>query len=167
MKVEEKAGKLVISDFDEFEAYRIASNIEEDGINFYKMIAERAINPEVRETLEFLLDEEEKHLEFFSDCLDAIRQEKEDVSKEDDSVTSIDFGIFQPYKRLEDMEKIITNIEKALSLGVVIENKSIEFYAACRLHITNEETKEKISNIIEEEMRHKDKFIQLMRQAKG
>jgi len=66
MRVEEKGGKLIVSDFNEFDAYRIASNIEEDGIQFYQMVVAAAMKPEAKKILEFLREEEEKHLDFFS-----------------------------------------------------------------------------------------------------
>jgi len=104
---------------------------------------------------------------FFQKRLEAIRQEKEDVCQDKDLSASVDFGIFQPFKRIDEVEKMVADIEKALSFGVVIEDKSIEFYAACRRHIVSQDTKDELSYIIKEEMRHKEKLIQLMRQQKS
>lgn len=36
MKVEEKNNKLVITDFNEIDAYKIAYKVEKDGLDFYK-----------------------------------------------------------------------------------------------------------------------------------
>ncbi len=167
MRVEEKNGKLIISDFNEFDAYRIAANIEEDGIKFYQKVAEASNKTEAKKTLEFLRQEEEKHLNFFQGRLEVLREKEVDSCSDKDLSSSVDFGIFQPYKKIGEIEKMALNIEKALSFGVVIEDKSIEFYAACRRHILSQATKDEISRIIDEEMSHKEKLVQLMREEKS
>ncbi len=41
MKIEEREGKLVIVDFNELEAYKVASKIEKDGIRFYDNLIQK------------------------------------------------------------------------------------------------------------------------------
>jgi rubrerythrin len=145
----------VIVDFNEFDAFRIACKIEKDGILFYTQLASSIKIPEPKEILEFLLEEEKKHLKIFEEHLGRLRQVKEDVGEDNDLLTSMDFGVFQPYQGLKDLGDIMTNIPKALRLGLMIEDKSIKFYVACSFEVSMKETKEELLNIIAEEKRHK------------
>ncbi len=162
MKVEDKKDKLVIVDFDEFEAYRIACKIEEDGLRFYEKFANRAEDAGVTETLKFLLGEERKHLKFFEDSLSHLRQDKEDSAEDNDLLTSMDFGIFQPYQSITELEDILDDVPKALRLGVAIEDKSIKFYQACRQNVSADKAKSELDFVIEEEKKHKELLDNLL-----
>jgi rubrerythrin len=156
MRIQEKEDKLVIVDFDEFEAYRIACKIEKDGMMFYKKLASEVKNNDVRQALDFLLGEERKHLQFFEDVLSRIRHDREDTAEDNDLLTSMDFGIFQPYQGIAQLQGIVEDTSKALRLGIAIENKSIKFYQACLQNVSAPQTKSELGLIIEEEKRHKD-----------
>lgn len=156
MKIEERNGKLTIVDFNELEAYKIACKVERDGISFYKKLKEKVDKPQVKEILDFLIGEEQKHLKFFEDCIYEVRRREEDYFEEDDLLSYMDFGVFQPYKNIEELENIISDIDAALRLGIAIENKSINFYTLCKTNISSPSAKEGLENIIKEELRHKE-----------
>ena len=65
MKIKEKSGKLVVTDFDEFTAYRIASRIEEEGIEFYKKVAQSIVDQDIKDKFNYLIDQEKDHSNFF------------------------------------------------------------------------------------------------------
>lgn len=162
MKVSEEQGKLIISDFNELEAYKIAVKIEEDGIRLYKKLLEKSIFNKAKEVLSFLLNEEKKHLKFFEGCIAALRQTKEDSFEEDNLLKDIDYGIFSPYDGLKDLEKKIDVARKALKLGLIIEENSIKFYALCSEEVNNSQAKKEIAAIIDEERKHKVLIQDLM-----
>ena len=166
MKIQEKAGKFIISSFNALDAYKIASRVEKDGITFYQKLMNKVDDPKSKETLKFLLKEEEKHLKFFKDCLYEIKETSEDKFEEDDLLGSMDFGIFWPYQSIEDLESKLSNNRKAFSLGIAIEDKSINFYQACRDNITAEDIKLELDNIIEEEKKHKVLLESLLKGVK-
>jgi len=155
MKIEEKNGQLVIVDFNEVEAYKISCKVEKDGISFYRKLKDKVDKPEVKETLDFLIGEENRHLKFFQDCLYEAREKKDDYFEDDDLLSYMDFGVFQPYKNINELENILSDLNKALRLGMVVEDKSIKFYQLCRDSVSSEETRKELSNIIEEETKHK------------
>ena len=154
--VEEESGNLVITDFDEMEAYRIACKIEEDGIEFYKRLADKIIIDKTKQIIAFLLSQEEKHLKFFLECLSRLREKKEDLSEEIDLLSSMDYGIFQPYQSIAELDNILNQPRRALKLGIVIENNSIKFYAACKNNISSQEAKKRVALIILEETKHRE-----------
>ncbi len=155
MRIEEKGGEFVIVDFDELEAYKIARKIERDGLNFYKKLLEKAVEEKTKKALAFLIEKEREHLNFFGDRLSEIREKKDDSFEEDDLLGTIDYGIFQPYQSMEQLEKALDDPRKALRLGLIVENHSIKFYKSCRDKVTSEKTKEEMTRIIEDECEHK------------
>ncbi|MCM8831184.1 MAG: ferritin family protein [Candidatus Omnitrophica bacterium] len=163
MKIEEKNGKFIIKDFSEIEAYTIACKIESDGISFYTKLLEKATIENVKKTLNFLLTEEKKHLKFFEEAKFLIRKNIEDLFEDDDLLTSIDFGVFQPYQSISELHKVLDNPNKAIKLGIIIEDKSIKFYELCKEKISTAKTKNEISNIIQEEYKHKKLLEDLLK----
>ncbi|MCM8766237.1 MAG: ferritin family protein [Candidatus Omnitrophica bacterium] len=155
MKIEEKNGNLIIVDFNEFEAYKIAVQIEKEGIEFYKKLLGNTPQGRVNEIINFLVTEEQKHLKTFESLLLRLREDKEELWEEDDVLGSMDYGIFKPYKNIEDLDKFLTDPKKAIKLGIIIEERSIKFYEICRQEVSNPLTKEEIQKIIQEEYRHK------------
>lgn len=155
MKIEEKNGKLNIIDFNEIEAYKIACKIEEDGISFYQNVLSGMENKSVKEKLEFLLGEEREHLKFFEECLSAQNQRYEDGFEEDNLLKYMDYGIFQPYQDRKGMKDVVDDIEKALDLGILIEDKTIKFYQACRDKVSSLKAKQELQDIIKEESHHR------------
>jgi len=163
MKIENKNNTLVITDFDEIEAYIIACKIEEDGIHFYKKMRERERSPEVIKIIDFLIKEEQKHLKLFTSRLYELRENSDNDYDENDLLTSADYGIFKPYNDAEGLEKAINNEKRALSLGVIIENKSIEYYTVLLKSVSDKKAKSEIANIIEEEKHHKELLESLIK----
>ncbi|RJP29581.1 MAG: hypothetical protein C4533_00895 [Candidatus Omnitrophota bacterium] len=156
MHLQERNGKLIITDFSEPEAYKIALKIEQDGKDFYKKLLEKGFSEDIDSSLNFLVGEEAKHLKIFEEALFSFRQGHEDNSDENDLLTSVDYGIFQPYASIKELNQIITEPKKAFELGLLIENNSIRFYNAVKAHIGSPGTKDTLALIIKEEERHKE-----------
>lgn len=154
MRIEEKNGNLVITDFSEMEAFKIASTIERDGIHFYEKLSGRVTSTRVRDTLNVLAAQERDHLEFFEGELFKLRERQDDRFEEDDLLTSIDYGIFQPYQSIGELEKALDTPAKALRMGVIVEEKSVRFYESCRARVVSRSAQEGLAKIIEEEREH-------------
>jgi len=163
VKVEQWHDKLVVTDFDEFDACRIASKIEKDGIWFYEKLAQAVKKPEVRETLNFLVQEEKRHIDFFENELQRLRSSGEDKNEDDDLLTSMDFKIFEPYQEIKDLPKFLENISNALRLGMAIEDNSVRFYQACEEKVSGYLAKQELIKIIGEEKKHKKIFEDMLR----
>ena len=162
MKIEEKNHELIITDFDELEAYKLAYKIEKDGLAFYKKLAQKIEDPKIKEVLDFLIEQENDHLKFFQDCLFELRKTQEDQGEDNDLLEAIDLGIFQPYESMQDLEKVLTQANKALRLGMIVEEKSIKFYKSCQQQVSSQRAKEGISKIIDQEHKHKDLIENLL-----
>lgn len=155
MKIEEKNGQLVIVDFNELEAYKIACKIEEDGLHFYKKLMEKISGDAPKSALAFLIKEEEEHLKFFEESLFKLEEKEEDSFEGDDLLSTMDYGVFRPYEDSQELEKILSDMNRTLHLGIVIEDKSIKFYEFCKRKVKDKKVKAEISKIIKEERKHK------------
>ncbi|MBN2482961.1 MAG: ferritin family protein [Candidatus Omnitrophica bacterium] len=167
MKITIQHNTLSITDFNEFDACRIGLAVEKQGIRFYEKILECVQNEEVKPMIKFLIEEERKHLTFFENALTELRREKEEPCEDEDLFSSMNFGIFEPYQEMKEMCTVIDDIERALDLGIIIEERSIAFYRACRDQVSSVRTKEELDRIIDEEKRHKELFLKVIKIEKG
>jgi len=163
MKIKNENNKLIVTDFDEIEAYIIACKIEEDGIHFYKKMREAEKSPEILKIIDFLIKEEQKHLKTFNSRLYELRENSDNDYDENDLLTSVDYGIFKPYKDADALEKAINNKKRVLSFGIIIENKSIEYYTVLSKNVSEDKAKSEIANIIKEENHHKGLLEELLK----
>lgn len=151
MRIEEVKGELAIVDFDEIEAYKIASKIEKDGIEFYQKLLKKlgAEDEKCEKIISFLIDEERAHLKFFEESLFRLRQKSPELTDndEDDILTSMDYGIFKG---------IAQNPHEALRSAISIEEKSVKFYTCCKGHVQSAQAKQELQVIIDEEMKHRE-----------
>ena len=161
MRIEERSGALVVVDFDDLEACKIAARIERDGAAFYEALAVRMTDAAARGSILSLASQERDHLEFFEGELTRLRATKEDAFEEDDLASSLDYGIFKPYRDLADA---LESPRKALRLGQIVEERSVQFYEACRGRVAADGTKRQLDRIIAEERLHA-RTLQEMRDA--
>lgn len=162
MKIQDKDGKLQIVDFNEVDAYKIASKIEQDGITFYENLAQGVKDPAAKNKLQYLLGEEKKHLSFFQDCLSQAGEDIADGFEDDDLLSYMDYGIFQPYEHMSQMKDVIDDVDKALDMGIIVEDRTAKFYQACKDKVSSQKTKQELQNIIQEEERHKELLIGML-----
>jgi len=165
MKIQDEQGKLQIVDFNELEAYKIASKIEKDGISFYRNLVNGIKDKGAREKIQYLLSEEKKHLSFFEDCLSKAGEDTEDGFEDDDLLSYMDYGIFQPYKHINQMKDIIDDVDKALDIGIIVEDRTVKFYQACKDKVTAKAAQKELQNIIDEEEGHKELLLNMLSKA--
>ena len=163
MKVNiDKTGKITIGDFSTVQAYKIAVKMERDGIVFYRGLLESVKDQEAKRELDFLIKEEEGHLNSFQELLSKAKGEEGDAFEEDDVVDYIKSRVFDASlkeAKLSQMEHRHTALEEAMNM----ERRSIVFYEACLSESKDEKAKPAFRAIIEEEKNHLNKFAQLLR----
>jgi rubrerythrin len=162
MKIDYSDGKIRISDFNPVEAYKIARKIEKDGIDFYAKLLKENFDKATNEVMKFLLLEEESHLRLFEDRLLAAKQATEDGFEEDSVLDYIDTKVFYPFNAITDLNEALTNKEKALRLGIKVEENSIAFYDACLLNTKENQTKKDLRWLVQEENKHLLKLQSLL-----
>ncbi len=166
MQIKIHDGKPVITDFSGFDAYRMALAVEKQGISFYEKVLACTHDEKAQSMLKFLIEEERKHLSFFENALTELRQKEPDPGEDNDLLGSMDFGIYEPYNQMKEMCEVISDVGRALNLGVIIEDKSIAFYRACAEHVIAD-TRKELDEIISQEEKHKELLVNILKIEKG
>ena len=156
MRVKKVEDKYIITDFNIFEAYRIAVKIEKEGTSLYRYLSNQQQNKELKKVFDYLAGEEREHFRYFNDRLNSLKEQEEEIlsPQDKDILTLIDEGIFPPYR---DMEKIAGQMyaqEDVVEFALGVEVRSVNFYQACLEHITLLDVRKELAAIIEEEQKH-------------
>ena len=149
----DKDGKIAITDFSPAQSYKIAVRMEKDGIDFYRGLLAQIRDAQTKHEIEFLIDEEKRHLEIFQGLLERAKEAGIDDFEEDDVVDYMKSRVF------ESAERRRTALEEALNM----ERRSIVFYEGCLYHAKDAAAQEAFKKILEEEKKHQVKFAQLLR----
>lgn len=143
-----------------FEAFEIAEQIERNGAKFYRKVAEIFDDPQTRGMFLELAGWEIKHEEVFA----AMRKE---LSRQDPEMST-----FKPEEALPDVKamaglavfgirpdpsKELTGSqsrEDVLKIAIEKEKDSIVFYSGLKDFVSARAGRDKVNDIIEEELRH-------------
>ena len=143
------------------EIFEMAEQIEKNGARFYRRAAEGAVKPEAREVLAEFALWEDKHQEIFSRMRSEYSRTAKDggvFGAEEEEVPYLrawaDGHVFDvrsdPAKRLSGRE----TMEDILKIAIGLEKDSIVFYLGFKDALPNKSDREKIEEILKEEMKH-------------
>jgi rubrerythrin len=141
--------------FNANEILKMAEQIERNGYTFYTTAAENVTDSESKEFLLKLADMESLHEAYFA----SIRKELSDQEKET-TVFDPDGEVELYIRALADtrifFEKKVdtSSMEEILKAAITAEKDSIVFYLGMKHTVPERLGREKVDEIIEEEMRH-------------
>ena len=146
--------------FDPSEVFQLAIRIEENGEKFYRNMANKLQDPEVKELFTFLADEEVGHKNFYKDILSKI-----DTFEPYESYPGEYFSYLRAYanniifseKTFEVKLEEIGDALSAIDFAIKAELDSILYYQEIK-KLVPEKKHAQIDEIIEEERRH---FVKL------
>jgi len=147
--------------FNAFEVFEIAEKIERNGAKFYRKAAELFDEPSIRETFLELANWERTHEEVFADMRKQLSEQSRELrtfEPENDMVISAQamagLAVFainpDPSEELTGKEGKKEIFEKALRK----EEDSIVYYVGLKDFVSDRAGKDKIDDIIREELRH-------------
>ena len=167
MRIEEKNGQISVADFNEFQAYKIACKVEQDGVGIYNYLNRRVEEPALRDMFAFLSQQEEEHYRYFKKRVDDLVREnrKEKNEKYDNLINLMELKIFPSYQDIIKLAESVDNEKDLLVMAIDIESKSISFYEACRENIDSPDIKKELEHIIEEENHHKELLQEASKQS--
>ncbi len=113
-----------------------------------------------------MVKDEVNYLKFFESVCSELQETLDEAIEDNEFLGSMNFGIFQPYKSIENLDQAITDSLRALKLGVAIEDKSIAFYSQCKEKISSGSTKKEFDKIIAQEKKHKTMFEEKIKDFK-
>jgi rubrerythrin len=145
--------------FNADEVFGIAENIEANGAKFYRACAEN--NADGRELLNGLAKMEDEHLATFRKMHKEIApREAEALAADPDGVAGQYLAamaggyVFETKKDPTEMLKGDESLADVLKIAIGLEKDSIVFYLGIRDMVPRSAGKDKVEQVIKEEMKH-------------
>ncbi|MCP4752834.1 MAG: ferritin family protein [Proteobacteria bacterium] len=144
--------------FHEFNAKEIlemAEIIEQNGYKFYRKAADAVEDPDIKSFLQELADMEVAHEKTFANLKTKLSgQEKADVVFDPYDETALYIQALADTRVFYEKEIDTSSAQEVLKAAITAEKDSIVFYLGMKDLVPEEYGKDKIDNIIKEEMKH-------------
>ena len=147
--------------FNAIEVFEIAERIERNSVKFYRRAAEVLSDPDLCQILSSLAEFEKEHEETFANMRKQISNKEWDLitfDPEDEMTlylqTIADSHIFDPKKDPGEQLKDKETTEEIFEYAIEAEKNSIIFYLGLKSFVPTKAGKDKVDEIIKEEMNH-------------
>ncbi|MDH4205841.1 MAG: ferritin family protein [Desulfobacteraceae bacterium] len=133
----------------------IAVQIERNGEKIYRRAAEKIQNPSLSTLLQWLADEEVKHMEWFEALKDNIADTGEHAEQEKFGRALLQNAVGTHSLALEDADFFaVEKVQDLINLVMEFENDTVLFYKMLQPLIEDQKTLEQLHAIIQEEENH-------------
>jgi rubrerythrin len=133
----------------------MAVQIEQNGEKLYRDAAEKADDPRLASTLQWLADEEVNHAEKFSKMKEGFEETVADPSIQDMGKGLLRRSLGDKAFSLEDIDlSSLDQVETLLEWAIEFEQDTILFYEMIRTFLKDKGTRKFVDEIIEEELGH-------------
>jgi len=150
--------------FSPSEVIQLGIQIEKNGRDFYLGVAKLAKSEKIRKVLNYLAEEEEKHIKVFNDILSGIEKYEPQEAYPDEYFAYLralsDGYVFTKKKKGEEIAAKVKDEKEAVDVGINAEKDSILFYEEMKKFILKD-TYGTIDKLIEEEKKHLSKLYEL------
>jgi rubrerythrin len=148
-------GRKMSYDFNADEVFEMAEQMERNGAKFYRDAAENAADPSNKEMLLGLSKMEEAHEKIFESMrADLTAAEKESTVFDPDSEASLYLRALVDSRVFFQKEIDVASMEEILKSAIEAEKDSIVFYLGMREMVPEKKGKDRLDEIIKEEMSH-------------
>jgi rubrerythrin len=144
-----------LSKFPIEEVYQFAVAIEQGGFEFYEKLIQATDNPRVKNELKFLRDEEAQHKAFFQGELR--KKGRAEMALGPGLAAAQEEEFVRPMDQFYREAKV-SNTREALRFGIVLEQKTIDFYGDLRRQSKDPAFLKDLDQIVAEEKKHKQKL---------
>ena len=150
------------------ELLEMAIRIEENGQKFYREALKNTEDDALRKTLNYLVQEEEKHKRYFRSLLEKLPKDENffDPYMEDAILylkAMADSHVFTTELDGAELAQTIKEVEDVLNFAIAMEKDSLLFYYELARGI-NESDRGVIDKVIEEEKSHLERLLELKSQ---
>ena len=148
---------MVLKYLNQDELFKVAMNIEQQGIEFYTTAYQQTVIEKAKDIFKFLAEAEKNHYEVFKKMSledQRIKFRPEDLDEEISLYlrSLVDSGIFENILPREEWKNITD--KQALNIGIQVEKTSILFYSSIFEITEQESAKPALDKIIKEEKSH-------------
>jgi rubrerythrin len=145
--------------FNSYEALKIATEMERDGLAFYEALAAAVKEDSVKALALRLAEEERKHIRRFRELIDTEGIEKgwtaDDLREVDEFLSRT--GRRERFPGREAAKKIaghVKDVREALSFAIHLERMTVSYYERLGSSCTLDSGKKAFAELVEEEKRH-------------
>jgi len=152
--------------FDPSEVFQLAVRIEENGERFYRKMAEKFDDAEVKELFNFLANEEIGHKKFYNELLKEFKTYEpptEHATEYYEFISSYADEVMFNSKDFDESIDSITDIISALNFAIDSELHAVLYFSEMK-RMVSQDKRDIIDNIIEEERKHFVKLSNMKRQ---
>jgi rubrerythrin len=141
----------------------IAVQIEQNGERVYRSAAEKIEDPSLRSLLQWLANEEVKHVEWFAALKDKIADTGEHPEQEKFGRALLQDAVGTHSLALEDADfSAMEQVQDLINLVMEFENDTVLFYKMLQPLIEDQETLDQLHAIIKEEEDHAECLKQVL-----
>jgi len=142
-------------DFNADEVFEIAEQIERNGANFYRSVAEKVADSNKKQLLSDLAEMEDEHEQTFKNLRSELSQDEKTMTTFDPEDEAANYLRALAETRVFYEKKIDTSsFEEILKTAITAEKDSIVFYLGMKDVVPAHLGKQKLDDIIKEEMGH-------------
>lgn len=146
----------------------IAIQIEENGERIYRDAAKKIKDPSLSSLLQWLADEEGKHLKWFAALKDTVPDTGDHPEQEKIGRALLRNAVGTQNFTLKDVDfSTLEQVEDLIKLAIEFEKDTILFYKMLQPLIEDRETLDQLHEIIKEEEKHIQSFKELPKQGKA
>lgn len=142
-------------DFNAQEIFKMAEQIERNGVIFYKKAAEDATDPEAKEFLTFMAEIEGEHENVFATMraeLDAGETKATFFDPDDENILYLQ--ALANTKVFSDAKIDTSSMTDILETTIMAEKNAIAFYVGMKELVPDKRGKDRLNSIIKEEKSH-------------
>ncbi|MDD5491054.1 MAG: ferritin family protein [bacterium] len=160
-----------MKNLSEKEAYDVAMNLEEEGIRFYEVCADRAINAESKHIFLQLAGDEREHFDTFKKLQDELGAAGDRTVGNNEEVrlflaNLVKPGVFYDLKHIPRASITSLSEYEVVHIGIQTEKDSILFYTEAWHNSANSKSKRTFKKILLEERRHLNILIERLMSLK-
>jgi rubrerythrin len=142
-------------DFNADEVFEIAEQIERNGAKFYRIVADKVPDLSKKELLTNLANMEDEHERTFKDLRSQLTtDEKIQTTFDPEGESERYLRALADTRVFYEKEVDTTSVEEILKTAITAEKDSIVFYLGMKEVVPGHLGKEKLDDIIKEEMSH-------------
>jgi len=142
-------------DFNAADIFKMAEQIERNGVVFYKKAADNTTDSREKEFFLFMADIETQHEKIFAEMRAELTEgETESTVFDPDDESVLYLRALADTKVFSDVQAPPSTLKDILDMAIDAEKNSIAFYIGMRDLVPHKRGKERLDNIIKEEKSH-------------
>jgi len=142
-------------DFNAADIFKMAEQIERNGVVFYKKAAENTTEPQSKEFFIFMAGIESQHEKTFAEMrAELTERETEPTVFDPDDESVLYLRALADTKVFSEVQDVPSSMKDILNMAIDAEKNSITFYIGMRDLVPDKRGKERLDNVIKEEKSH-------------